>query len=410
MKNIVVTNLYGKFNLGDNAIRNSGLDILDEAIAKKNVFLLCESDTDFPIQTHLKEYQISFAPYGYAIRANAKPLNKAFKFYRFFQIFFISLLYLILGFFSYKFLPTNGFYKYILWIKNSDVVVAMGGGYLITSIFLTDFFGILLNLLPIYAAKIYKKKIIFLPMSFGPFAHKIDEQIVGSAVKNSIFLSREEISTNIVSKFNKKVTQIPDLALLDWKKNANGKKENYFVLTFRESLDVNPSTQNSLEKEVSKFITYVFEKYGYTCVFIPMASNPIEENDLIVAKAIQSHLEGKSYFIVLKPTNPEDAKLIISKARFSVCNRLHSAIFSATVFTPFITISYAHKTIGFLKMLGLDSWNIPMKEISFKDLVQKFELLNEQPNYDAYIHVLEKEQTKISASRQEMLAILKHEL
>lgn len=397
-------------NIGDMAIRNVALKLVDESMEDKQIKLLCESDIKFPIQyKKAKKWMQSYAPYGYAIRGENVPQSLGVKLGRSLYIILLSFYFFLLSLLSSSFLPKKGFFKYIDWIYQSDVIIAMGGGYLITANKYSDYFGILLNILPLIIAKMYGKKMIFLPMSFGPFASQLQQEIVGSVVNNSLFMSREEISTVLVKKYNKSVVEIPDLALMEWKKHSYAHRQRYYVLTFRQTLD-DPMKQDEFEKEIAKMIRHIWEKLKYKCIFIPMAFNPIEENDLVVASRIQRHLQGSSYFQIHSVKTPDEAKHILSRAKFSICNRLHSAILSSTVFTPFITISYAHKTIGFMRMLTLSEWNISMKKVKSEQLLAKLNELLQKKNYEKYILILQKKRLEVLDQKSNFQALLKENL
>lgn len=404
MKKILFLNLYGMRNIGDMAIRNAGLTIVEEALGVNKFFLLCESKIDFPIQANIKSYvNIEYAPYGYAIKSKNKPASLFIKSIRLLVIITKSLFYTFLGLINNNLLPKKGFYKYIRLIKESELVIAMGGGYFITSDSVKDFFGICLNALPIYIAKFFRKKVIVLPSSFGPFASNIHEMIAGYAIKNTLFMAREEISLEYVKKYCINAKNIPDLALYDWKGIKNRRKKDYFVLTLRQGLGMSQNKQDTIEQDIAKCVIEVWKKYKLPCIFIPMASNLIEENDLIVAKRLEKLINNSQIFSIKFPKNPVEAKKILRNAKLSVCNRLHSAILSATEYTPFITISYAHKTIGFMKFFGLDEWNINMSEVNYKILMNKLDKIFIESNHKKVVGVLNNNYKKISKYRHVMI-------
>jgi colanic acid/amylovoran biosynthesis protein len=408
---IVVLNLYGKHNLGDNAIRNVGLDIIDEAIPEKELSLLCETVENFPIQTKRTiEYRKEYAPYGYAIRSEgtAQPLWK--KALRFGDIVFASIAYALLGKRWPSVIPENDMYRYITWLKEADLIIAMGGGYFITAKPLSDLFGIGLNILPMaIATKIFRKPLVLMPMSFGPFATGWHERLTAWAIAGSTFMSREEISTAALAKYSDiHVVQTPDLVALEWRDPHKGPKENYFVLTFREVLSGDAATQTALEAEVARFIFRMHQTYGLTCVFLPSAANPIEENDIPVGERIGTQVGNPDIYRIHQAKTPDEARDLLAKARFSACNRLHSAILSATVFTPFFTMSYAHKTVGFLRMMGLEEWNIGMGDVQAEDLVQKADVLMDRKTNERFINQLRKMRDILKPYRKKIADELAH--
>lgn len=217
-KKIVVSNVYGKFNLGDQAIRNSGLKLLSEIFKGGQFHLLCESIKDFPIRipkgisTH-----VQYAPYGYAMDTEGKAHSLPKKMILLITVLCGSLLFLLLSKISSDLLPKKGFFSYINYIRTADVVFLMGGGYLVTKHHIADFFGIILNSVPLYIAKFFNKKIIILPISFGPFANSFHEFIIGKAIKNTMLYCRDKISLSFARKHNPEAKYMPDLALYEWR-------------------------------------------------------------------------------------------------------------------------------------------------------------------------------------------------
>jgi polysaccharide pyruvyl transferase WcaK-like protein len=157
-----------------------------------------------------------YAPYGYAMDSEGKAISLPLKLFYLLKILVSTGFLLICSKFSSGILPQTGFFSYIYLIKQADLVFLMGGGYLVTKHTVKDFFGIILNSIPLYVAKFYKKKIIILPISFGPFASPIHEKIIGRAIKDSILFCRDKISLSFAKKHNPKARYLPDLALYEW--------------------------------------------------------------------------------------------------------------------------------------------------------------------------------------------------
>lgn len=409
MKKILVTNLYGKKNIGDIAIREQGISLLQAVYPKAKYYLLCESIKNFPLNVNSKlDYEVAFAPYGYAIRSKSKqPRSLITKALRFSHILSFSSIFALLGKVSSTLLPKKGFFKYLYLIYNSDLVVAMGGGYFITAHPVKDFFGIMLNVLPVYIAKLYGKKVLILPSSFGPFGSRIHESLVGNAIRNTTFLAREKISYNLAKKYTKETYLVSDLALLTYenKYRAQSRKE-YYALTLREVLSGTKISQEEFENCIVGFIQQYYKLYGEKCIFIPMASNSIEENDLLVADRLDKRISDKKIFSILYPKSVRDVKDTLKYAQFALCNRLHSAILSATVFTPFITIAYAHKTTGFMEKMDLDEWNFVVGDVSTQKLLNKCRALKKNNLYNKYVDKLIFAQRRTQEEKSKILMLI----
>ena len=168
------------------------------------------------------------------------------------------------------------------------------------------------------------------------------------------------------------------------------------MLTAR--LWMNAAKQKKYEQDLALFIDYVWKQYKLKTVFVTMAWNEKEESDEKVGKRMQKYIKNKKIFTISSVKSSEGVKKLIAEAKFAICTRMHSAIFSTIVKTPFITIAYEHKTEGFLKLLGLEKWNIDIQDFSFIKLKEKFDdlLKNRQDTftdklYRSHLKILKKE-------------------
>jgi polysaccharide pyruvyl transferase WcaK-like protein len=400
-KTIVVTNIYGTHNLGDNAIRDSGLRLLDEALDEGTLLLLTETTRDFPMKRDLKHtVELEYSPYGFGIETEAAvPRSLADKLVRFVWQVGASSVLAILGLISADVLPRTGQLRYVSWIRNADLIVVMGGGFFMSTHPVTDIFGTVLNVLPLYIAKLYGKKIFVLPISFGPFASAFHEDITGNALRGATVLCRDEISLERVKAYAEHARFVPDMALYDW--GAPGaRRESYYVLSLREYLK---QGQERVEREIADYIRIMAKERHLTCRYVPMGANPIEENDLVVADRLARLVDDPGVFEIVHPKSPDELKGILSKATFSVCNRMHTAILSATVHTPFIAIAYQHKTHGFLKSFGLEGWNIDMDVVTATGLQELTNELLGAKEYASFVTTLEKKRHEIAEERIRLL-------
>src|SRR5437667_304066 len=79
-------------------------------------------------------------------------------------------------------------------IADADFIIGMGGGFFVSKNKITDFYGLCLMLLPIYIGRLYHKKLFSLPITFGPFASSIHQELALRAIETSIILCRDTIS------------------------------------------------------------------------------------------------------------------------------------------------------------------------------------------------------------------------
>lgn len=408
MKKITIINAYGDKNIGDATILKVAISFIKEAHKDLNqISVLCESEDAIKksvgTEKNISPFQL---PYGYAIRSEGGKVFGITKLFRFIIIFINTLGLISINKLFGKKLPMSGFYSYISEIKEADLIVGMGGGYFITQS-AKDYFGLLLTLLPVYVAKLYRKKIVFLPISFGPFATKSQEMITYQALRNTSVIARDQITFKYLEKIDKKkkikLSFAPDLALFFniHKGNIQKKlKSNYITLTAREWFQDNKK-QLFFENELTHFVNIVWEKYKLQTKFIPMAKNQIEDNDVNLGLRIKQNLKHNRIFHIVSPKGIVHVQNIIKDARIAVCTRMHSAILATTVYTPFIAIGYGHKTLGLVKNLGLTNWYIDITQINSDKLLELFYKLNQKQDLQNYITSIQRSILKILFTNQE---------
>lgn len=261
MKTITIINAYGEKNIGDAAIQESALNLLSDLVDSDDKIFLLSVDSG-----HYKKYPQIYAkiihcklPYGYAIESSSKPVSRFYKFCRFLKVTIFSLSCAFFPEFNKNYIKRKTAYKYIYAIKQADIIIGMGGGYFTSRYAMSDNFGLLLTLLPVYIAKKYHKKIIFLPLTFGPFATETHTKMAHKMLENTTVFCRDKTSQRKIEKLNDrknsvKTVYVPDLALfLDISINKkNTMRDNYYVITAREWLDKNK--QDKYEKELVTFI------------------------------------------------------------------------------------------------------------------------------------------------------------
>ncbi len=405
MKNIVITNFYGYENIGDRAILDSALKILNKIFKEKQIYVhvSTESTASFLRKNNIKAY---LHPYGIAIKTGNQPISSLHKVTRFTTVVSVSLLYSFIGKIFPNSLPETGDYSFIRNLKEADIVLGAGGGYLRTKDKIKDNFGLFLTLLPIFIAHLYGKRILYLPMSYGNFASLVQDKITFQTIKNDDLIFRDKKSLTEFNKHSvKKLSThlIPDLALFDENKKTNNGRKNYIVLTAR--LWLNEPGQKKFEQKLALFVEYVWAKYALRTIFIPMVWNKKEEDDSRVGKRIEQYLKNKSIFQIASAKDPKAVKKILAFAHAAVCTRMHSAILSSIVCTPFITISYEYKTEGLLEYLNLKDWNLNINDFSESLLEEKFDDLLKN-KYQKFINQLKESHKRIASQENKLINIM----
>lgn len=408
MKKVTLLNVYGTKNIGDEAIYNVALSTISSVLKEGIIYSIgVEKRKNFSIGSVQVRYILS--PYGNAINQGGK-VSSIGKLIKFFYIFVTNLIlsFIIKLFPKLKLASEN--YEYIDALNDSDFVANMGGGYLRTKEQITDFFGLGLTLLPIYIAKLFNKPQLFLPMSFGNFASDIHKNISLHAISGSIFIARDKISykeiadTNNFSELNIDLKLLPDLALLmDELKvlpTEQKMKSKYIVLSARDWMA--SDKQQRYEKILAQFVDTVYEQYQLKTVFVAMAANSLEDDDRKPYGRIRKMIKNKQSFSLSDAATPDEVIEVLDKAKASVCTRMHLAILSSKTYTPFIAIQYEHKTLGFMKSLGLTENNINIDGIEFETLMTKFSELISLKKYKEISTILKNRNDVYKEKRTEL--------
>lgn len=395
MKKITIINAYGDKNIGDGIILNVAIRLINKAFSNQcRITALYENvDISSQLNENKKKVKVIQLPYGYAIRGENKA-SFVVKIIRFTSIYLFSYLKIILNTYFDVPLPNKGFYSYLNEIKKADVIIGIGGGYFITNNKFKDYFGLLLTLLPTYIAKFYNKKILYLPISFGPFASTHHQDLTYKALTGTTVMARDNITLNNIHILDKKkkinAYYVPDLALFYSGESVRLKLKlmsEYIVVTARDLTD-NKNIQKNYEESLANVIDYLWMKYKLKTFFVPMARNKVEDNDNQIAHRLLNRINNKQIFTIKHVESIRELQDLLSKAKISICTRMHSAILSSTVNTPFIAIGYGHKTLGFVKTFDIEKWHIDYKDINKKDLISLSDRILQFKNYKEFNEML----------------------
>lgn len=128
---------------------------------------------------------------------------------------------------------------------------------------------------------------------------------------------------------------------------------------------------------------------GYGIVFIPQLYGILDDEKLMNGYCINDNC-----FTITSKSEKYDSQFqqyVISKLYAVIGMRYHSNIFSAKQLTPFISITYEQKMLGFMKESGLEEYCIDVNELNADILWKKFNHLVE--NYDEYVGKLKQLKT-----------------
>lgn len=278
--------------------------------------------------------------------------------------------------------------------RNTDAVFVKGGGFIHahgekSAPYVMWFFLFYLKL----ALKL-KKKVVFLPNSYGPFdGFTVKYQIKKTLKKLDLVLARENISAQKISELlGKTITVSPDLGFyLKASEKSVGRKilDRYGFSDNDKVVGITirpwrfPGKENP-EELYEKYINSVkslalhINKQGFKVAFFNQSLGPnAHEDDRNAIQYLISKFEesDKDKFIwVNENFNCEDLKSIYSNLYFFIGTRFHSVIFSMTSLVPSIAIGYGgNKAKGIMSDFQLNDFVVQIEDVTAPDLINRFD-------------------------------------
>jgi len=385
VKKIMITNAYSYKNKGDAAIIICMLKELNRQF----------KGTEITISTH-DRYDISRKIFGdYSYHPNIQTIvygttkSRAIKALRA-LLFFVRLL-IFKVFFRFRpyFLFTADEKIKIKKYEETDLVIACGGGYLITR-GKFDIIGTILFALGFYLATFFNKPIILYNQSIGPFGSRFHLPLLKFFLKPAkVIICREMLTYRRLEKAGLKNIMLgADIAFIlkpkkdDFPEQQDG--EPKVGISVRKWL--NESRQRYYENKIKNFIEMMAKKYPkIVFYFIPQVIyQENEDNDLIVSNRIVSKLSGfakKHTIIISRDLHPGSLMSIIGNMDFFIGTRMHSNIFALSSGVKTIAIAYEPKSFGIMNGLGLGEYVMHMADVTEEKLEKKFEQLKNDKNY-----------------------------
>ncbi len=396
---ILIANVYSKKNKGDAAILSVLIEQLQKAFPEAFLQIsILEKDNE----TTFENIPLVNAFLSFVIYENESIIKKYSKIFYYFCIsIFWSYIVRITSRKIDSVLPAQ--LKELLHVFNtSDLIVAVGGGYLRGKNNVEESINLLYLLLPLIVSKILRKKVILHAQSIGAFGNTFQEMSTGFVLKHmDLILVREDFSLKNALKMGippAKIIRTGDAAFLfsaghvdevSVKKAIERKANKVLGLTVRKWLD--EKRQLQYEKAIAAFVTYVVREKKMDVVFIPQVTTSVYSDDDTKAAAdiIQILPNDVHVTNVTQPYSHHELKALYSQLDFLVGTRLHSVIFSITSGVPAIAIQYEYKTGGILKDLLLSDWVIKIEDITVEILIEKFNaLINSEKEYKKNLQIV----------------------
>lgn len=231
-----------------------------------------------------------------------------------------------------------------------------------------------------FIGKLFKKKTVKGPASFGPIISKTSK-IKARFASNYIFnriLAREKESEKqmkVKAKIKKDIPVFPDLAnMMSYNK----------PLKIEELVGISISHQiikqwNSTEKYIDcikNLIEHIRQTYNYEILLIP---NEFTQNndyhDIHVANDIFNSLDNKEKISIIEADKMTSTQLKneIAKCEVVVASRYHSCVAALSSGVPTLVIGWHHKYIELLEHYGQEKWILSNENCTSEKLIKMFD-------------------------------------
>ncbi|GAB2862186.1 hypothetical protein GCM10027074_31870 [Streptomyces deserti] len=273
-------------------------------------------------------------------------------------------------------------------VTRADLVVSMGGGYVLARPGLDGYQNVFFVLLPALLAQRAGAPVVWAPQSFGPFPAAAQRRLVGRVMRRSAaVLAREDVSVGELLACGipaDRIERAVDAGFAfdperrtDWRARLGvGPDERLVGITARRWLT--PAAQDRYERELARTIDAV-QATGARAVLIPQVSTDyLGDDDRICERRIAAHCTSGP-LMVDEVVDYRDLKGLYDECTLLIGTRFHSVIFSLTSDVPCVAIEYEHKTRGIMADLGLGEWVLPIADVTHDRLWALVEPLLKDP-------------------------------
>lgn len=291
-------------------------------------------------------------------------------------------------------LPALVFLRHLI---QADLVMACGGGYFYSN---RSFPGFTFwqNVLHLRLAVLLKKKIVFFPQSFGPFASRWSrrplESLLASERIRHVF-AREPISLSVLSDLlpaaaaKSKLRFCPDMAfyyspgLAAAPACIPNQSRPRLALALRDWDFPGWKTRSSKKEKRDDYLDGVLaacqalhRQHGACISIFSQAQGPnLAEDDRRMSAFIYDRLRDSIPATDLRSFPPPDGAApdafirLLGQSDLLITSRLHAAIFAFLAGIPAVVIGYQHKSRGVLQSLGLESCFLSIEEMHGQSLL-----------------------------------------
>ncbi len=365
---ILIPNATSPENIGDLAI----LTGLISVVGKNNNLKI--HSTEHKLHKRFFKYDFSHTLYSWAVFEDRSFSSRVKKITELLINYFLIMA-------GFKALIFGKSSKLIKEYFNADLILFVGGGYLRSQKGIKQTLNLLMLLIQFQIAKKSSAKKIIAPISFGPFAYKWQEGLSVKILKGFDLISaREEISYKILKKYKVKnliISCDTSFMLKPQKSKNKNLKNDKFVLGFTIREWLKDENQKKFENEFTESIILFSRKTKSTIQPIIQVDAPkYGDIDLLIAKNITIKLQNQGIIVkpIIKIKNIKHAFDTYNSIDLLLGVRMHSNILASLQGTPFVAVSYEHKTDGIIRQLEFSKNLINIYDFNRKIALSK--LLN----------------------------------
>jgi colanic acid/amylovoran biosynthesis protein len=310
-------------------------------------------------------------------------------------------------------------YKTIKEFKDADAIFVKGGGFIHAYGEKTDPYLMWYFLFYVRLAQRLKKKVVFLPNSYGPFEGlTVKKQVRSVFNKLNLLYAREQVSAESLGRLmGKKIPVEMDLGFFLQKGNKTEAAKILEMYNFSPADKIVgitirpwrfPGMENPgelYEKYVNSivFLIHHLIRQGYRIALCNQSLGPnSHEDDRNAIRYVLKKVEHPNVIWINENLSCEVLKALYSNFYFFIGTRFHSIIFSLASLVPSIAIGYGgNKAKGIMEDFNLNDFVIQIQDVEPEILVRIFDKAIEQ--YDIIKQQISGSMALIDASRNRLI-------
>jgi len=278
---------------------------------------------------------------------------------------------------GYKLFHRSPRLPFVRACADSQVVLALGGGYL----YGRSWCNFLLSLATLQTAILLSKPLILASQTIGPFrGHYLQGRLLRKLLQQKEVKEihvREKKSLRLLHKWGlARASQLaPDLAWAfgylrtkeskrkDSPRDAGKNAKQILGFTvrrwFRDAV-----LQSSYEKNVTKALEYFARRGMRIAAVIQVDAPNLGDSDVLVTDRVINKLSNaaQQQCVRYNPDSPETMMELMAGFSLFLGTRMHSNILALLSGVPVVAIEYQYKTAGIMESLGIGEYVVPIRD------------------------------------------------